>query len=352
MNLFQRYLAEEFAEDYQEGRITRREALRLIASVTGSVVVASSILAACAPAGNETPTGAVIPTTGGPAVADPTATGAATAASTATEAPTAAATEAAATTAATEEVATPAGGLTPEAVGTVSADDPAVEAREVTFAGEDGQEVMAYLATPAGDNQRPVVLVCHENRGLTTHIQDVTRRLAKAGYVALAVDLLSRNGGTAALGSDAIPGALGNTNPDQFVADFRAGWNYLKTEGIGVTDRVGMVGFCFGGGVTWRVATRMPELKAAVPFYGPPPPVEDVPNIQAAVLAIYGGLDDRINQTIPAIEEAMKANNKVYEKMIYDGADHAFHNDTSTRYNAEAARDAWTRALAWFEQYL
>ena len=342
MNLFQRYLAEEFAEDYQEGRITRREALRLIASVTGSVVVASSILAACAPAGNETPTSAVIPTTGGPAAADPTVTQAATAAS-ATDAP---------TVAATAPATAPAGGETPQAVGTVAPDDPAVEAREVTFAGEDGQEVMAYLATPAGDNQRPVILVCHENRGLTAHIQDVTRRLAKAGYVALAVDLLSRSGGTAALGSDAIPGALGSTNPDQFVADFRAGWSYLKTEGIGETDRVGMVGFCFGGGVTWRMATRMPELKAAVPFYGPPPPVEDVPSIQAAVLAIYGGLDQRINQTIPAIEEAMQANNKVYEKMIYEGADHAFHNDTSTRYNAEAARDAWTRTLAWFEQYL
>ncbi len=349
MNLFQRYLAEEFAEDYQEGRISRRKALRMIASVTGSLVLANSILAACAPVGNETPaaTGGVIPTTGGPAAGDSTATVAptqpdVTEAATATEP----VTEAAPTAAATE------GSGAPQAAGTVAPDDPAVDAREVSFAGEDGQAVMAYLTTPSGDTERPVVLVCHENRGLTVHIQDVTRRLAKAGYVALAVDLLSRSGGTAGLSSDEIPGVLGNTNPDQFVADFRAGWNYLQAEGIGVTDRVGMVGFCFGGGVTWRMATRMPELKAAVPFYGPPPPVEDVPDIQAAVLAIYGGLDQRINQTIPAIEEAMNANDKIYEKVIYEGADHAFHNDTSTRYHAESAIDAWARTLAWFEQYL
>jgi carboxymethylenebutenolidase len=112
------------------------------------------------------------------------------------------------------------------------------------------------------------------------------------------------------------------------------------------------VGFCFGGGVTWRAATGMPELKAAVPFYGPHPPVEDVPKINAAVLGIYGELDQRINQGIPAIKEAMQKNGKTFEKIIYPGADHAFHNDTSPRYNAEAARDAWQRTLEWFGQYV
>jgi len=187
---------------------------------------------------------------------------------------------------------------------------------------------------------------------LTEHIQDVTRRLAKAGYVALAVDLLSRQGGTASLSSDEIPGLLGNISPDQFSQDFLDSWRYLQGQDFAQSDRVGMVGFCLGGGVTWSVATRMPELKAAVPFYGPPPPVEDVPNINAAVLAIYGGLDDRINQSIPAIEEAMQQNNKVYEKVIYPDADHAFHNDTGTRYNPEAAADAWQRTLGWFEDYV
>jgi carboxymethylenebutenolidase len=117
-------------------------------------------------------------------------------------------------------------------------------------------------------------------------------------------------------------------------------------------EKVGMVGFCFGGGVTWRIATRMPELLAAVPFYGPHPPLEDVPNIQAAVLAIYGERDTRINQGIPAIEEAMQQHDKTFEKIIYPNADHAFHNDTSERYNAQAARDAWASTLDWFSRYL
>jgi carboxymethylenebutenolidase len=197
-----------------------------------------------------------------------------------------------------------------------------------------------------------VVLVCHENRGLTEHIKDVTRRLAKAGYVALAVDLLSRQGGVSAFSSDEVPGALGNTAPDQFVQDFLSGWEYLKTLPYTQPERVGMVGFCFGGGVTWLMATQMPELLAAVPFYGPHPAVEAVPGIQAAVLGIYAGNDQRINQGIPPIETAMQENGKTFEKMIYPNVEHAFHNDTSPRYNPEAAQDAWRRTLAWFGQYV
>jgi carboxymethylenebutenolidase len=216
----------------------------------------------------------------------------------------------------------------------------------------EGANLQAYLARPMNEGSFPVVLVCHENRGLTEHIKDVARRLAKAGYVALAVDLLSRQGGTGALSSDEVPGALGNQPPDQFVQDFLSGWRYLQDQPFTQAERVGMTGFCFGGGVTWRVATRMPELKAAVPFYGPHPPVEDVPGINAAVLAIYGELDQRINQGIPAIEEAMQQNNKIYEKVIYPNADHAFHNDTGSRYNPEAAQDAWRRTLEWFGTYV
>jgi carboxymethylenebutenolidase len=211
---------------------------------------------------------------------------------------------------------------------------------------------MGYVARPSNEAAAPVILVCHENRGLTPHLQDVTRRFAKAGYVGLAVDLLSRQGGSAAVGQENVPGALGNMPPDQFVEDFKSGWRYLQGQPFADSARVGMTGFCFGGGVTWRVATQMPELLAAVPFYGPHPPVEDVPNIQAAVLAIYGELDSRINSGIPAIEQAMAENNKIYEKMIYQGADHAFHNDTGPRYHPEAAKDAWERTLAWFEQYV
>jgi carboxymethylenebutenolidase len=235
---------------------------------------------------------------------------------------------------------------------TVSPDDPAVTASDVQFPGKDGAALMGYLARPRQGDSLPVVLVCHENRGLTDYIRDVTRRLAKAGCVALAVDLLSRQGGTDKLGADAVPGALGSTPPTQFVQDFQSGWEYLKTQPFAQAERVGMVGFCFGGGVTWQVAAKMPELRAAVPFYGPQPPAEDVPGIQAAVLAFYGGKDTRIDAGIPAIEEAMKKNNKIFEKMIYPDADHAFHNDTGPRYNPQAAEDAWARTLAWFMKYL
>jgi carboxymethylenebutenolidase len=128
---------------------------------------------------------------------------------------------------------------------------------------------------------------------------------------------------------------------------------YMQSQPYVQKDRVGMVGFCFGGGVTWRVATKMPELRAAVPFYGPNPPLEDVPQIRAAVLAIYAERDQRINQGIPAIEEAMARHGKTFEKIIYPNADHAFHNDTNPqRYNAAAARDAWAKTLAWFDRHL
>ena len=206
------------------------------------------------------------------------------------------------------------------------------------------------VPVPVGNSR--LILVCHENRGLTAYIQDVARRLAKAGYVALAVDLLSRQGGTEALGADQVPGALSQIAPEQFVSDFKSGYSYLQSQPYVDAKRVGMVGFCFGGGVTWLVATQMPELKGAVPFYGPQPPVEDVPKINAAVLAIYAGRDQRINQGIPPIEEAMQQNNKIFEKVIYPDVDHAFHNDTGPRYNREAAQDAWKRTLAWFKSYV
>jgi len=331
MNLFQRYLADEFAEDYTEGRLSRRDALKLIASVTGSLVLANSILASCAPPPEElTETSA--PTDLPPATDSPTDTPSASSSPTAESVPIDSASSA-------------------SAYGTVMPDDPAIIASEIQIPAGD-TNIIAYLARPANETPAPVILVCHENRGLTPHIQDVTRRFAKAGYVGLAVDLLSRQGGTAAVGSNGVPGALGNIDPSQFVADFKSGWQYLQGQSFADAARVGMTGFCFGGGVTWQMAVHMPELLAAVPFYGPHPVASDVPNIQAAVLGIYGELDGRINGGIPAIEQAMLANNKIYEKMVYPNADHAFHNDTGGRYNLEAAQDAWNRTLAWFEQYV
>jgi carboxymethylenebutenolidase len=145
---------------------------------------------------------------------------------------------------------------------------------------------------------------------------------------------------------------LSAISPDQFVQDFQSGWRWLQDQSFAMTDRVGMTGFCFGGGVTWQVAVHMPELKAAVPFYGPHPDVGDEPEIQAAVLAIYGEQDARINAGIPPIEQAMSDNSKIYSKIIYPDAGHAFFNDTGSRYNPSAAEDAWTQMLAWFERYV
>ena len=327
MNIFQKYLADEFAEDYEEGRLSRREALKLITSVTGSLIAANSILAACTPPPEETATSVALPTDSptAEAIASPD------------DPPTA------------ESAAPPA--TEPAAYGTVMPEDPAIIASEVQFPAAD-TNIMGYLARPANEAPAPVILVCHENRGLTPHIQDVTRRFAKAGYVGLAVDLLSRQGGSSAVGQDNVPGALGNMPPEQFVEDFKSGWRYLQGQSFADAARVGMTGFCFGGGVTWQVATQMPELLAAVPFYGPHPLPTSVPNINAAVLAMYGELDSRINSGIPAIEQAMAENNKVYEKILYPNADHAFHNDTGSRYNPEAAKDAWEKMLAWFEHYV
>jgi carboxymethylenebutenolidase len=297
VNDLQRYLVEEAVEDYEEGRLSRREALKAIAGLTGAALAAQILEAhgqGAPAAGSKAP---------------------------------------------------------PSSAPLVAPDDPAIVAGIAEFPGE-GVRLSGYLARPAQSGQFPIVLVCHENRGLTRHIEDVTRRAAKAGYVGLAVDLLSREGGTGLHDFEAIPGLLGNAPAARHVQDFRSGLAYAKSQPAAQGDRVGMVGFCFGGGVTWRVAAGMPALRAAVPFYGVPVPEADVPGIGAAVLAIYGGRDERINQNIPAIEAAMKKNDKTFRKIVYPDVDHAFHNDTGARYDAAAAKAAWGETLAWFGKYL
>lgn len=319
------YLVDEFVEDYQQGRMTRREALRRIAGVTGSLAIASTILAACGPVAQPAPTAQPSPTAAPPSPSP-----------------------------AAKPSPSPAAKPSPAAAQgvTVRPDDPDLEAGRAQFPGE-GATLQGYQARPKGNGPFPAVLVCHENRGLVPHIEDVARRLAKAGYVGLAVDLLSREGGTDKIADAAqVPGLLSNAPSERHVQDFQSGLRFLQSLPFVRKDRIGMVGFCFGGGITWRVATKTPELRAAVPFYGPNPPLEDVLNIQAAVLAMYGELDQRINAGIPAIEAAMQQHNKTFEKMVYPNAAHAFHNDTGQSYNAEAARDAWTRMLAWFDRYL
>ncbi len=324
------YMIEEFVEDYQEGHMTRREALKRLAGLFGSAAIAATFLAACAP-----PSPTPAPPTAAPAATNTTAPTAVP--------PTAAPTAAPAT-------ATAAASATPATLN-VAENDPAIDAMAVSFPGQ-GATILGYLAKPKGNGPFPIVLICHENRGLLEHIKDVTRRYGKAGYVALSVDLLSRQGGTDKVAADQAPGALGSADPNQMVSDFKAALVYAQTLSYARKDRAGMVGYCFGGGMTWRGAMQIPELRAAVPYYGPNPPLDDVPKINAAILAFYGELDTRVNAGIPAIEDALKKNNKTFEKMIYPNAAHAFNNDTGASHNAAAARDAFARSLAWFEKYL
>jgi carboxymethylenebutenolidase len=195
-------------------------------------------------------------------------------------------------------------------------------------------------------------LVCHENRGLNEHIRDVVRRFAKEGYVALAIDLLSREGGTENLDPDQVPGLLGDAGPDRHEADFIAAFDYLQSLDFVDGERIGMTGYCFGGGVTWQVTTALPELKAAVPFYGRGPDLDKVPNIQAAVLGVYAELDERINTGNDALEQALIEADITYQINVYPGVNHAFHNDTGQRYVEEQATQAWLDTLAWFETQL
>lgn len=229
----------------------------------------------------------------------------------------------------------------------VAADDTRLQTQNVTF----GDTVKGYLARPGANTKLPGVIVIHENRGLTAHIRDVARRMALEGFVALAPDLLSPQGGTPA-NEDEARQLFGKLDPAQTMANCQAALKYL-TGRPDTVPAVGAMGFCWGGGTVNNFATKSPDLKAGVPYYGAQPPAAEVPNIKAAMLMHYGGLDERINAGIPAYEAALKAAGKTYEIHIYAGANHAFNNDTSeARYNKAAADEAWGRTVAWFKKYL
>jgi len=200
----------------------------------------------------------------------------------------------------------------------------------------------------------PGVIVVHENRGLVDHIKDVTRRVAQAGFVGLAPDLLSRQGGTGQFpDATSQAAAYGRTTLPERQADLLSSLAYIKTLPNVVTDHIGAVGFCAGGGNVWNLATVTQEFKAIVPFYGTPVPSQDaIPNITSPVLAMYAGLDRTLTASMAPVMTAMEQQQKVFGFVIYQGANHAFHNDTGPAYNAEAACDAWARAVAWFNKYL
>ena len=237
----------------------------------------------------------------------------------------------------------------------VDPNDPALISSDIKYSSTDGASIGAYLTRPKGEGRLPAVLVLHENRGLVDHIRDVARRLAKAGYVALAPDLLSRQGGTGSFASpDAVIEAIGKVDEEVITKDLTGGINYLKGQNYVRANKIGVVGFCWSGGHVMLILTRNKDLAAGVVYYGRNPKnLDDVKNISGPVLASYGEKDERITSGVPALEEAMKKYGKSFEYKIYPGAQHAFNNDTNPqRYNAEAAKDAWGRTLEFFKKHL
>jgi carboxymethylenebutenolidase len=292
------YLVGEVTEEFSDGFLTRREALRRLTLLGLSVSSATALLAACANGGGQS--GA-------------------------------------------------SGATSPAAASTPGAGGSGNPGQQVRFAGPAGELQGAWAAAT---DPKGVLLVIHENRGLTPHFFDLVGRFANEGYSALCVDLLSAQGGTSSFEDPAAaPTTLANTPPDQLVADLQAGIDELERR---VPDaKVGAVGFCFGGGMTWNLLQAGEQrLAAAVPFYGPAPENPDFSHAKAAVLAIYGEQDERVNASRDRAEAALKAAGLTYQIRTFAGAGHAFFNDTGPRYNAEAAQQAYQEVLDWYGQHL
>jgi carboxymethylenebutenolidase len=291
---FRDYLVEEIALDCVEGAMSRREALRRLALLGVTGAAAAGVLAAVPRSVKAT--GSTLPPTG-----------------------------------------------------TAPDSAPLAEGEEITFPGPNGDLIGVYSAA---DEPKGAVLVIHENRGLTPHIRSIPPRLAADGYSALAVDLLSAEGGTAALDEGAAQAALGAATPERLVADLRAGLDELERRAPGAP--LAVIGFCFGGAMTWLLLSAGDQrIAAAVPFYGPlPPGAEFSGSPSAAVLGIYAGLDDRVNSSQEAARAALEAAGLEHELRTFDGVDHAFFNDTGRNYDADAAAAAYDAMLGWFDTHL
>jgi carboxymethylenebutenolidase len=221
----------------------------------------------------------------------------------------------------------------------------------ITYPGETG-DIKAYLSRPLEEKKHPAVIVIHENRGLQPHIQDVTRRMAKEGFLSIAPDALSPLGGTPENDPDKARTMIGELDNEKTIKNFVAAVKYLETHPLS-TGKVGCTGFCWGGGMTNQVAVHDPTLGAAVPYYGRQPSPEEVSKIKAPILAHYAENDSFINPGIPAFEEALKKAGIEYTIYTYPGTAHGFNNDTNPeRYNAEAARLAWGRTVEFFKSKL
>jgi len=232
----------------------------------------------------------------------------------------------------------------------VPKDDSRLQVEDIKYPGETG-DVQGHLARPKGDGKLPGVIVIHENRGLNPHTEDVSRRVALEGFLALAPDALSPLGGTPE-DVDIARSKMRELDGPSTIKNFVAAVKYLKTHPKS-TGKVGCMGFCWGGGMTNQIAVNSPDLNAAIPFYGRQPASEDVPKIKASMLIHYAGLDERINAGIPAFEAALTEASVEYKICMYEGAAHAFFNDTSeSRYHQEAAQLAWKRTIAFFKEKL
>jgi carboxymethylenebutenolidase len=304
----QRYIAEEIATDHVDGLLSRREALRRLGLLGVGAAAASALIAACGE--NKTTT---------------------------TEAP------ATSTGAVTSKEGTAAGAPPPGS-------DTSLPTAPITWSGPQGELQGAWAEAP---DARGGVLVIHENKGLNDWVRSVAGRFAGVGFSALAIDLLSAQGGTAKFADPAeATAALGNIENFQFVANLKSGIGELQRR---LPDKkIAVVGFCMGGGLVWQLlAAGTPELAAAVPFYGPAPDTPDFAGSKnAAVLGFYGALDDRVNKTEPVARAALEQAGLVHELVTEPEANHAFFNDTGDRYNATAAADAWRRVQDWFGRYL
>ncbi len=298
MTPLQRYIAEEIAADHADGILTRREALRRLGLLGLGGTTAAALLAACANSDNGS----------------------------------------------SERAPSPSSPTPPPGAAS------ALPATPVTFTGAGGTSLQAAWA-PA-PQPRGGVLVVHENKGLTDHIRSVAGRFAGAGYSALAIDLLSARGGTAAFTDPAAATAeLGRIPPEQLVADLRAGLDELQRRVEG--KKLGATGFCFGGGLTWLLLASGPSpLAAATPFYGPFPDNGDLSASKAAVLGVYAASDARVNASRPAAEAALARSGNPNQIFTAPDAEHAFFNDTGQRYDATAATEAWRRVLDWYGTYL
>jgi carboxymethylenebutenolidase len=302
-----RYLAEEMVEEYEEGRMSRRHMIKTVARILGVSIVSPTLLASLGCANPEANV--------------------------------------------EETEAAPVPGSNTEGT-TIEPDDSDIEVSEVEVPGEAGS-IGGYLARPSSEGPFAAILLIHENRGLTEHIRDVTRRFAKVGYVGLAPDLLSRVGGTAQFTDEAdTTAAIAELDQEGVISDLKSSVTWLEEQPYVQEGSIGGIGWCWGGGQAWRLATKEPRMRAVVAFYGPNPPLEDVPDIQAAVLGIYGGEDQRITDQEPELEEALADAGKTYQMEVFDGANHAFFNDTGERFDPEAAEQAWSYTLDWYNKYL